>query len=109
MSFCIPFAGRWLTRSSRRYSRYQPAQEREDSNESSESKVNGNSKRTRERLPRSELDLLAKGRRATMNSRDSGYDEAEQLRRAIEESKKDSMAKTDPVRRVKRGRSDSEG
>ena len=43
-----------------------------------------------------------------MNSRDSAYDEAEQLRRAIEESKKDSVAKTNGTRKGKRSRSESE-
>lgn len=61
------------------------------------------------RASRVGVDNLAKGRRATMNSRDSAYDEAEQLRRAIEESKKES----EPVgiassRRGKRSRSESE-
>ena len=51
---------------------------------------------------------MSKGRRATMNSRDSAYDEAEQLRMAIEESKKDSIAKPIPTRKAKRGRSESE-
>jgi hypothetical protein len=48
-------------------------------------------------------------RRATMNSRDAGYDEAEALRRAIEESKEEALHPGDvaPVR-PKRGRSDSE-
>lgn len=45
-----------------------------------------------------------------MNSRDSAYDEAEQLRRAIEESKKDSSAAGAPgARKGKRSRSESEG
>ena len=43
-----------------------------------------------------------------MNSRDSAYDEAEQLRRAIEESKKDSIVKPESTRKGKRGRDDSE-
>lgn len=45
-----------------------------------------------------------------MNSRDSAYDEAEQLRRAIEESKKEvETTKADlGVRKGKRSRSDSE-
>ena len=41
-----------------------------------------------------------------MNSRDSAYDEAEQLRRAIEESKKESMVAG--TRKGKRSRSESE-
>lgn len=45
-----------------------------------------------------------------MNSRDSAYDEAEQLRRAIEESKKEAGAPDveGSTRRGKRSRSDSE-
>lgn len=49
-------------------------------------------------------------RRSTMNSRDAAYDEEEQLRRAIEESKEDTRSAADEVasRRGKRSRSDSE-
>ncbi|THC91162.1 hypothetical protein EYZ11_009375 [Aspergillus tanneri] len=45
-----------------------------------------------------------------MNSRDAAYDEEEQLRRAIEESKEDTSpaAEDTAARRGKRGRSDSE-
>lgn len=45
-----------------------------------------------------------------MNSRDAAYDEEEQLRRAIEESKEDTRSQTDETaaRRAKRSRSDSE-
>lgn len=45
-----------------------------------------------------------------MNSRDAAYDEEEQLRRAIEESKEETRAANDEVasRRGKRSRSDSE-
>ncbi|KAH8171761.1 PHD-finger domain-containing protein [Sarocladium implicatum] len=47
-------------------------------------------------------------RRSTMNSRDAAYDD-EQLRRAIEASKEDNSVDEDgPIRRPKRGRSDSE-
>jgi len=50
-------------------------------------------------------------RRSTMNSRDAAYDEEEQLRRAIQESKEDSHSlpdETSTTRRGKRSRSDSE-
>ncbi|KAJ5099421.1 Zinc finger PHD-type [Penicillium argentinense] len=50
-------------------------------------------------------------RRSTMNSRDAAYDEEEQLRRAIEESKEDTKSipdDTSTTRRGKRSRSDSE-
>ena len=55
-------------------------------------------------------EIAAGKRRLTMNSRDSAYDEAEQLRRAIEESKKEAGAPgTDTsVRKGKRSRSESE-
>ena len=45
-----------------------------------------------------------------MNSRDSAYDEAEQLRRAIEESKRESAAAINAAgsRKGKRSRSASE-
>ena len=46
-----------------------------------------------------------------MNSRDAAYDEEEQLRRAIQESKEDSHSlpdETSTTRRGKRSRSDSE-
>lgn len=49
-------------------------------------------------------------RRSTMNSRDAAYDEEEQLRRAIEESKEDTKSATEeaPAPRGKRSRSDSD-
>ncbi|KAL4788663.1 hypothetical protein BJX76DRAFT_344777 [Aspergillus varians] len=50
-------------------------------------------------------------RRSTMNSRDAAYDEEEQLRRAIEESKEDNKTtdgEESTTRRPKRSRSDSE-
>jgi len=55
-------------------------------------------------------EIAAGKRRLTMNSRDSAYDEAEQLRRAIEESKKEVGATSGETsaRKGKRSRSDSE-
>ncbi|KAF7592621.1 hypothetical protein BBP40_012643 [Aspergillus hancockii] len=49
-------------------------------------------------------------RRSTMNSRDAAYDEEEQLRRAIEESKEETLPASEETasRRGKRSRSDSE-
>lgn len=55
--------------------------------------------------------LQSAKRRSTMNSRDAAYDEEEQLRRAIEASKGEKSGESidgGPVRRGKRGRSDSE-
>ena len=62
------------------------------------------------RSSRANAESLAGKRRSTMNSRDAAYDEAEQLRRAIEESKKEREAPSTSVstRRGKRSRSDSE-
>ena len=48
-------------------------------------------------------------RRSTMNSRDAAYDEAEQLRRAIEESKEGTFMKIGAgTRKGKRSRDESE-
>ncbi|KAH6697518.1 PHD-finger domain-containing protein [Plectosphaerella plurivora] len=49
-------------------------------------------------------------RRSTMNSRDAAYDEEEQLRRAIQASKEQTSPELGdpPIRRPKRGRSDSD-
>ena len=94
---------------SRPYSIYLPVQDSEFELGSPELKSKDASKRTRVGKPvRTDLEKIAKGRRATMNSRDSAYDEAEQLRRAIEESKKDSIVKPESTRKGKRGRDDSE-
>ncbi|KAK1655900.1 PHD-finger domain-containing protein [Colletotrichum phormii] len=51
----------------------------------------------------------ASKRRSTMNSRDAAYDEDEQLRRAIEASKEETVSEPTETtsRRTKRGRSDS--
>lgn len=53
---------------------------------------------------------LSSKRRSTMNSRDAAYDEEEQLRRAIEESKAQKMAGNvaGSDRDPKRARSDSQ-
>ena len=62
------------------------------------------------KVSRPSAEALAHKRRSTMNSRDAAYDEAEQLRRAIEESKKEGGAPSveNGPRRIKRSRSDSE-
>ena len=94
---------------SRQYSIYLPVQDSDFDTASPELKPKDVSKQTREGKPiRNDLEKVVKGRRATMNSRDSAYDEAEQLRRAIEESKRDSMIKTNGQRKGKRSRNDSE-
>ena len=59
---------------------------------------------------RPSAEALAQKRRSTMNSRDAAYDEAEQLRIAIEESKKEGgAADIGNGLRTKRSRSESEG
>ena len=68
------------------------------------------SKKSRDgRKPLANADNTSKGRRSTMNSRDAAYEE-EQLRRAIEESKREGGAPfaTTGRRKGKRSRSESE-
>lgn len=62
------------------------------------------------RSSRTNAESLSGKRRSTMNSRDAAYDEAEQIRRAIEESKKEGDAPDTSVstRKGKRSRSESE-
>ena len=64
------------------------------------------------RTTRTNPEIVAKGRRPTMNSRDSKYDEDAELLRALEESKKEAAAATTGTgtgtRRGKRSRSESE-
>ncbi|KAL9640105.1 MAG: hypothetical protein Q9164_000492 [Protoblastenia rupestris] len=94
----------------RKHSRYLPIQNAISLTSSPGPKVEEISTRTVDsRVSRSELESLSKGRRATMNSRESAYHEAEELRRAIEASKKDSMAKgADGTRKGKRSRGESQ-
>ncbi|RLL94153.1 hypothetical protein CFD26_100855 [Aspergillus turcosus] len=69
-----------------------------------------NSRRAKDSKSRQSESIANPKRRSTMNSRDAAYDEEEQLRRAIEESKEDTQpaAEDITVRRGKRSRSDSE-
>ncbi|KAL2868513.1 putative transcriptional regulator (Cti6) [Aspergillus lucknowensis] len=68
-----------------------------------------NSKRTKEPKQRHSNPFPNPKRRSTMNSRDAAYDEEEQLRRAIEESKEDNKIDGEEgTRRAKRSRSGSE-
>lgn len=100
--------------SRQRYSRYLPVQESPSPQSSPTSPTLDNSgKKSKEsRASRANADpQTGPGkRRATMNSRDSAYDEAEQLRRAIEESKREVEAAKGQIgeRKGKRSRSDSE-
>jgi hypothetical protein len=98
---------------SQRYSHYLPLKRlsRTTSRATSLNKDDTRSPKEKEmRSGRNQASLQASKRRSTMNSREAAYDEAEALRRAIEESKEE--ARTDNpdgvVRRTKRGRSDSE-
>ena len=95
--------------SSRKHSRYLPVHDSSSAASSPDPKSKKTPQRRREsKASRSELEKIAKGRRPTMNSRDAAYDEAEQLRRAIEMSKQDSMAKPGGTRKGKRLRDESE-
>ena len=60
------------------------------------------------RKSQANADNTSKGRRSTMNSRDAAYEE-EQLRRAIEESKREGGAPGTTTGRRKGKRSRSEG
>lgn len=95
-----------------KFSRYLPVQEETSPPFSSpHAAQDSSSKKPKEsRASRLSAEIAAGKRRSTMNSRDSAYDEAEQLRRAIEESKKEAGApSTDAsARKGKRSRSESE-
>ncbi|MCJ1286116.1 hypothetical protein MMC26_005459 [Xylographa opegraphella] len=94
-----------------KYSRYLPVQDERSPQATPEpSPKDGSLKKGRERrAPRASAEALAHKRRSTMNSRDAAYDEAEQLRMAIEESKREGGAPSmgDGSRRNKRSRSES--
>ncbi|KAG2414426.1 hypothetical protein HFD88_003617 [Aspergillus terreus] len=77
---------------------------------SSRASSQDDSKRAKDTKSRPADSLSNPKRRSTMNSRDAAYDEEEQLRRAIEESKEDTKSIGDDIamRRGKRSRSDSE-
>ncbi|KAE8156528.1 hypothetical protein BDV40DRAFT_305980 [Aspergillus tamarii] len=68
-----------------------------------------NSKRAKDSKSR-QNDPANPKRRSTMNSRDAAYDEEEQIRRAIEESREETKPASEDIaaRRGKRSRSDSE-
>ena len=95
-----------------KFSRYLPVQEETSPPPSPPPAAEEPSSRKSKKSKASRLnaDIAAGKRRLTMNSRDSAYDEAEQLRRAIEESKKEVGATSGEIsaRKGKRGRSESE-
>ena len=95
--------------SSQKYSRYLPVQEVDSLPTSPEpSNRDSNSRKSKDAKARPSAEALAHKRRSTMNSRDAAYDEAEQLRKAIEESKKERGSVDNGSRRDKRSRSESE-
>lgn len=111
--FCIcynSFANKRIQR--QRFSRYIPVQELASlpSSPSPAPQDTLSTKPKSSRSSRTNAESLSGKRRSTMNSRDAAYDEAEQIRRAIEESRKDGDAPGTSVstRRGKRSRSESE-
>ena len=113
VSFVFKYMGRALTRDQRqRYSRYLPLQGSTlTSSSTAPSPLDNVSTRRKDgKASRTNAESLAGNRRSTMNSRDAAYDEAEQLQRAIEESKREGAATniSDSTRRGKRSRSDTE-
>ncbi|MCJ1481878.1 hypothetical protein MMC06_002038 [Schaereria dolodes] len=93
-----------------KYSRYLPVQDADSPPASPEpADRDGHVKKPKNPKTRPSAEALAHKRRLTMNSRDAAYDEVEQLRRAIEESKKVGGGAVDSgSRRNKRSRSGSE-
>ena len=95
-----------------KFSRYLPVQEDTSppSSPPPATQESSSRKSKESRASRLNAEIVAGKRRSTMNSRDSAYDEAEQLRRAIEESKKEAGATSTETggRKGKRSRSESE-
>ena len=110
----MPSSLSWLSNNVNRqkYSQYLPVHEATSAQASPDSAAqNKGSKRAKDsKGSRLGSENLAGKRRSTMNSRDAAYDEAEQLRRAIEESKKEGGAESIDLstRRRKRSRSESD-
>lgn len=97
-------------RNSRNYSRYIPFENANSPLSSPASALKSNSKRSKDsKAAQLNAESLAKGRRSTMNSRDAAYEE-EQLRRAIEESKREggTGSTITGTRNAKRSRDESE-
>ncbi|KAL4872469.1 hypothetical protein BDV12DRAFT_162261 [Aspergillus spectabilis] len=92
-------------------SQYLPVVPIPSSTVSSRDSSRDNSKRVKDQKSRNSDAFPNPKRRSTMNSRDAAYDEEEQLRRAIEESKEDTKSldgEEVALRRAKRSRSGSE-
>ncbi|KAL8701666.1 MAG: hypothetical protein Q9224_000400 [Gallowayella concinna] len=100
-----------ITASGQRHSNYRPVQDVSSLQPSpSPQPPNNSPKKSKDgRSSRLNAERLAGKRRSTMNSRDAAYYEAEQLRQAIEESKKDSTTGAGfDSRKGKRSRDDSD-
>ncbi|KAL8844839.1 MAG: hypothetical protein Q9176_000939 [Flavoplaca citrina] len=100
-----------LTAAGQRYSTYLPVQDISSPQPSpSPTLQNESPKKTKEsRSSRTNAERSAGNRRSTMNSRDAAYYEAEQLRQAIEESKKESTtAASFTSRKGKRSRDEDD-
>lgn len=98
------------TANGRKYSHYLPMRESKSPQSSPVPAAKEKSKKSRDgKKSQANADNTSKGRRSTMNSRDAAYEE-EQLRRAIEESKREGGAPgtTTGKRKGKRSRSESE-
>ncbi|CAD6587963.1 MAG: hypothetical protein ASARMPRED_003362 [Alectoria sarmentosa] len=94
----------------RNYSHYLPMRDSQSLQSSPAPAAKEKSKKSRDgRKSQANADNTSKGRRSTMNSRDAAYEE-EQLRRAIEESKREGGAPgtITSKRKGKRSRSESE-
>jgi gas vesicle protein len=92
-------------------SQYLPVAPAPSSTVSSRDSSRDNAKRAKDQKSRQSDPFPNPKRRSTMNSRDAAYDEEEQLRRAIEESKEDNKTtdgEESTTRRPKRSRSDSD-
>ncbi|KAL4736354.1 hypothetical protein BDV11DRAFT_194043 [Aspergillus similis] len=92
-------------------SQYLPVVPVPSSTVSSRDSSRDNAKRAKDQKSRQSDPFPNPKRRSTMNSRDAAYDEEEQLRRAIEESKEDNKTtdgEESTIRRPKRSRSDSD-
>ena len=94
----------------RKYSLYLPMRHSKSLHSSPIPATKESSKKNRDgRKSLANADNTSKGRRSTMNSRDAAYEE-EQLRQAIEESKREggAIGTTTGRRKGKRSRSESE-
>ena len=113
MSYVVKGVDRILTSDQRqRYSRYLPLQGPNFAGPSMTPSPPDTvaTRRKDGKTSRTNAEGQAGNRRSTMNSRDAAYDEAEQLQRAIEESKKEgtNINTSESARRGKRSRSDTE-